>query len=384
MDDGRSRSGGCLALCVLATLINPYGLEYWRYILGATTMDRATITEWSALDLTSVFSVYIFASLGVVLVGSLVRGGRRPHPEGIAMIAVALAATLSSQRIMNFLFVLLAIYGAGSAKAFGEWIATRTPRYTTALRRVFAVSFSAGIIFATVSVVQNVGRIGREGLSYDTHPVSAVDWLSTMGNGGRLLVYLNEGSFALWRLFPEYRVSMDGRYEETYPQETLDLVVSALLPDHPDHTKSLRSVAPDYILVQDTARAGAFGSDWNAVYRDDEFVVLAHDHADPRRDPETRPADVEARILMSDAKPILRYRYPGAHRSGKAGGALARGASVERAHVGHPHHLPQRMGHCRSPLLDPTAHPDDGPVLGRARTVRAGQQAPRRVGEAAP
>ena len=43
----------CLLLSVLGTLINPYGLEYWDYILGAAFMDRPAIREWRSPDLVS-------------------------------------------------------------------------------------------------------------------------------------------------------------------------------------------------------------------------------------------------------------------------------------------------------------------------------------------
>src|SRR5258708_39675474 len=34
---------------ILATLCNPYGTEYWRYVLFAITMPRPEITEWGAV-----------------------------------------------------------------------------------------------------------------------------------------------------------------------------------------------------------------------------------------------------------------------------------------------------------------------------------------------
>ncbi len=38
--------GGILALAGLATLINPYGLKYWSYMISAISLPRPEITEW--------------------------------------------------------------------------------------------------------------------------------------------------------------------------------------------------------------------------------------------------------------------------------------------------------------------------------------------------
>jgi hypothetical protein len=40
---------GAFLAAGLATLINPYGLEYWHYLFRAVTMPRPDITEWASL-----------------------------------------------------------------------------------------------------------------------------------------------------------------------------------------------------------------------------------------------------------------------------------------------------------------------------------------------
>jgi hypothetical protein len=275
---------GCLALSVAATLVNPYGIEYWDYILSAVTMDRPGIAEWGPLPLGSIFGVHVLLYLGIFLAGSLL-SDRRPPPEAWAMVAVAFLATLSSRRITNFFMVILAIYGAGAARAFAGAVQARIPGYWEAGRRVMAVVFVAGIGLAAGKTLQHLATFARSGLDFEAFPTQAVDWLQSQGSGGRLLVHFNHGSYALWRLYPEYRVSMDGRYEETYPQSTVDAVYRALLPDHPEHRPSMRMVSPDYILVEGVDEAGGFGAEWQVAFRDGRFVLLAHDTLSHRAAP---------------------------------------------------------------------------------------------------
>ena len=41
---------------------------------------------------------------------------------------------------------------------------------------------------------------------------------------GNLLVLFNWGSYALWKLYPQCRVAVDGRYEEVYSDDFIDEV----------------------------------------------------------------------------------------------------------------------------------------------------------------
>ena len=40
---------GILLISVLATLLNPYGWEYWQYVIHAVVMPRPQITEWASV-----------------------------------------------------------------------------------------------------------------------------------------------------------------------------------------------------------------------------------------------------------------------------------------------------------------------------------------------
>jgi len=121
----------------------------------------------------------------------------------------------------------------------------------------------------------NLGSFASSGLSYEKFPVRAVEWLHRHGAGGRLLTHFNHGSFAIWRLYPLYRVALDGRYEETYPEETVHLARTALQPLSPGHEEALRSIDPDYIIVPGPDWAEDFRGNWDIVFSDSTSAVLA-------------------------------------------------------------------------------------------------------------
>lgn len=286
LERGRSARGLwlCLGASALLTVVNPWGIAYWRYIATAVTMARPNIGEWGALDLGSFWGVLALL-LAAVFVAGAWRARPRPPPEGWAVVAASLAAALSSERFLAIFVLTLAVYGTPSARALLRPLVARLPvggRFPSPLR-------TAGLAMMVGTVawqaVLRVSAFARDGLDFARYPVAAVAWLETRG-GGNLLVHFNYGSYALWRLYPRYRVSVDGRYEEVYPQETVDRVMTALDPDAEGHAEALREVDPDYILV-DGDGAG-FGPTWTPVYSDERVTILSRDGRPPAPDPDAR------------------------------------------------------------------------------------------------
>ena len=288
-DQGKSKAlWGALAASTLLTLVNPYGLDYWRYILMAVTMERPGIVEWEALSVLSAHGALALVCALVFAAGGLV-ATRRPPPEAWALAATALLAAFSSQRILNFYWLILAVYGGPPATVLARRVQAWAPRWSAAAGRVATAGALIAVPVLGAVILRNLSQVAREGLGYEALPVEATDWLLRSGGGGRLLVHFNHGSYALWRLYPHYQVSVDGRYEETYPQSTVNLGYDAITPGGPNHEAALVEVDPDYILLPDAAWASRFGPDWERPYADERFAVLARSGLEPGAERPARP-----------------------------------------------------------------------------------------------
>lgn len=265
----------CLAGCIAATLLNPYGLEYWTYILSATSMERELILEWQTMRPWQIGLMTIL--LAIFFAGAHIRKGIRAiPPEVAALILVSIWAAADSQRLLNYLLLVLAVYGAAEYRAVRQAVGSRfTPLYRRAVRNVAAAGVLLLGMFFGVGVGKNLYEFSTTGLDFSRYPVGAVEWLERSGAGGRVLTHFNHGSYALWRLYPEYQVAVDGRYEETYPEETVALAWKAIDPYLPGHEEALSILAPDYIVVPSQEWAEGFGTEWQRVYTDETGVVLA-------------------------------------------------------------------------------------------------------------
>lgn len=269
----------CLGACLLATLINPYGLEYWAYILEATAMERELIVEWRTPLYWQFLLVGIVAAFFVA--GAwLRRASHRVRPEVWMLLAAALWAASDAQRLVHFPLVVLATFGVAEYRAVIDRVRPMLPgSYPRAARHVAAgASLLAGVGLAG-TVAWQLGRTLDTGLSFDRYPVSAIHWLEQYGAGGRVVTHFNDGSFALWRLYPDYRVAIDGRYEETYQDSAIHVAYEALDPRREDHERSLARLDPDYIVLPPGMKATLddFDARWQVVYEDSATAVLARE-----------------------------------------------------------------------------------------------------------
>jgi hypothetical protein len=81
------------------------------------------------------------------------------------------------------------------------------------------------------------------------YPVRECDILMYSGAAGNAAVPFRWGSYALWRLHPKIKVSMDGRYEEVYPESTFQLNQDFFNRRGESWTQLLDQRPVDYILL---------------------------------------------------------------------------------------------------------------------------------------
>jgi hypothetical protein len=264
-----------LAGCLAATFINPYpGLSYWRFILGAVTMSRPGITEWGTGGLLSPLTMVVHVCLALFVVGWWRLREERRRRDLLMMLVAAMFAYRHQRLHAIFLFVA-AVPGAPYIEHAWHCLTARVAGVYQRLARASAVAMVLALVALAGNAALQWWRMPVP-VRYDSYPVAATDWLrehAPVGKPGRLLVGLSLGSYALWRLHPAYLVSLDGRYEEVYADETYGLVHQALDPSFPGHRAALAAIRPDYILLPAASRT-SYEVEWTIAYRDANYVVL--------------------------------------------------------------------------------------------------------------
>jgi hypothetical protein len=281
-----------LAGCVAATLVNPYGTAYWRWLLHAVAMPRPHITEWAPLDVLGAEGVIPNLLVGLLIAGWWLAPARR-HPTALLCLAASAACGYRHVRLSAIFVLVAVVYGGGLMSAVVERVLVGRRRETTA--RSAAILLAGVLPVCAAALLWSLAAPRAFSLDYRAYPVAAVEWLRETAPGGRVLVDFNLGSYAGWRLYPRFRVSLDGRYEEVYPEETARTVADAFDPASPTQRASFDAVSPDYVLLG--ARSPAFAGrarlapGWHVAYRDARFAVLSREPP-----PSGRPAGPPARV----------------------------------------------------------------------------------------
>jgi hypothetical protein len=252
---------GILLLSGMATLINPYGLKYWFYILHAVTMPRPEISEWG-----SIFQIYrtglslveiTYYSLIIVISLLLMSWGKWREITASLTLGVTLYIGLAHTRHIVFFLILVGAYMPAIVTPFFQrvksWPGVISLKYLFEWKFLFLLIASVMVlggykfISKTPWTLQIPSKPGSKSGMY--YPVVAVDFIQTHHLFRNLLIDFDWGEYALWRLYPQCRVALDGRYETVYPEPVAKEYFDFLFGRN-NWQQFLKHHPPDMILIK--------------------------------------------------------------------------------------------------------------------------------------
>ncbi len=218
------------AVAAVATLVNPYGLQYWQYLARALSMTRPYIVEWMPVYHRLLEPVYwdsqtlMRDALRLVFIGLTILavvGARSRYWPGVLVLAVTGYLGLRHLKHLPLLAIAgiafvpihLTLLLQGALDRLRARLAGRQRFATSAAAIVSALL--AALLVVDLAVLTPWAPI----VSARAYPVEAVDFLRVNGVRGNLATPFDWGQYVLWKLHPAVKVSFDGRYETVYPEE---------------------------------------------------------------------------------------------------------------------------------------------------------------------
>lgn len=241
-------------LCCAAMLVNPYGVGYLSFMVEAIGLDRTGIEEWGAVPVwhpgTIPFYLYVF-----ILAYGIFKARVNLSKQALLILG-ALAVLGIRHWYISPIFIMAAIiYGTPCFESFAEDLRNLFPLRFAVLKRALTVCLLGALLFSVFRTIYFLSKAKEFSFDYSLYPISALDWLMEKRPGGKLLVDFNNGSFALWRLYPKFKISLDGRFESVYPKATRDAVGKALNVNEAEQQFFLRELSPDFILIHTAGEA---------------------------------------------------------------------------------------------------------------------------------
>lgn len=256
-----------------SVLVNPYGHKLIVSLYKTLSIPRQ-IGEWYPIPLIDTSHLHLKA---MALLFFVVLFKRLKHGIGWedAVVAMTLVASFSHQRHTPFFGIIIAPYLAEGLSTLKSDIKSRMPRLnlTQISQNTLAVFLGLLVIYQVYyGISKYVLTNGRIIVNPQIYPESAVKFLKQNTIKGNLLLPMEWGEYAIWKLYPDCKVSIDGRFRTVYPESVIqDHFVSDL--DSNRWLALIKKYPADILLARQTSFFQEL------VKRSNQWVYVYSDYA---------------------------------------------------------------------------------------------------------
>jgi hypothetical protein len=234
-----------LGFCGLAaTLLNPYGVELWRFLAATVAAARPDISEWQPFSLRepAIMWVSVLAP-GLVLVALHLRRRWRPPLEAAAVVLLLVLAGFKVSRVAPLVCApALALLAPSISRAWGDRLRLRVPDRTVAAVMLAPAALSLLAVPRPVAAALACVPI------HDSWAPDLAAAPALQGARGRVWTAFVWGEYTLWHFGPGLKVSIDGRRETVYDEAYIALHRRAEEADE-EAVAHMIGLHPDYVWL---------------------------------------------------------------------------------------------------------------------------------------
>lgn len=262
-----------LFLSIIAALLNPAGFHILTYPFLTLTDSamQAYINEWFSPD----FHQTIwqpFAILILVLIGAGMKG---KQPISITKVLLTLVFGYGALRSMRNipLFAIVVIPVLAEKLSDSIQLKINTQKSSKLFRYVALITIIILALILAQSFFQTT--INQQSSESENFPKAAVDWMLENKTPGNLLNSYNWGGYLIWRMYPNYRVYIDGRadlYGKEFVTDYMDISFTKLGWENKLDQSNIGIV----FVESDSMLANAMrqSSVWKISYEDEVGIIF--------------------------------------------------------------------------------------------------------------
>ena len=269
-----------LLACWALVPLNPSGTQLYRYpfdTLSSAGM-RSLIGEWHSPD----FHEWLYRPfLLVCLLLLTALASSRPRPKGrviVPLILTFLAALDAVRHIPIFALVAIPVIAAALPATSGSLAISHGRPDSSRFRPLF--NGAVVVLLAVFALEKWVGLArNQDAREAEQFPQKAVTFLRASDQLQRIFVYYDWGGYAIWKLYPQYLVFVDGR-ADLYGDNLLRQFKTAV-----ELRTGWRDVLDSWevgavLLPPSCALAQALLVDahWHTVFSDSKAIILFRTH----------------------------------------------------------------------------------------------------------
>lgn len=240
--------------CLAVTFVNPYGVAFWRYLIPALFQARPFITEWLPVPFWPMDNLISFRIIVLVALIAVPLGWQHLQKpgawNGLAVMVITALAAWHSRRHTPFFGVAVLMFLGPYLELVWERFSRKPVSNPASEKFLGSMAFLVSGIMAIVVAVSFLPEASLQVLApVGSYPVRAVDVLKLANASGNLVVPFERGSYASWRLYPQIKVAIDGRYETTYPETTFLMNMDFHYKVDAQWDRLIRDYPVDFIIL---------------------------------------------------------------------------------------------------------------------------------------
>lgn len=232
--------------------ISPWGIDYIVFLLKANTMKREGVLEWMNIFSPNYKYLYLefkyFISLVLLFeIGYIIKSVKSKSFafDATKYLAVIVTFVLAIQHIklIPLSVITASAFLYDDFYTFFNFITRDAFNKMALLKDIIIYIATIALIFISINKV-SFGPF----LDFYKFPVMAIEFIRLNEMKGNLVTNFELGSYASYKLYPNNKIYMDGRYEEVYYDYTktmLDMFMDGV----DTNNNLLKTFPPDLILL---------------------------------------------------------------------------------------------------------------------------------------
>lgn len=259
--------------------LNPWGLGYLNFLYHAVTMNRLMIIEWDGLFDFNWSDWIQFKILALILLGTGITEAVRQFVSKqfifdktkFLVIIVTLFFAIKHVKLIPFAVISMSCFLYDDFYTLFNILTQNIFEKCADLKE--SIVYTVTIVFVIFTIQQNgFGPC----LSLSRYPFRAVEFIKINKIKGNLLQDFELGSYISYKLYPQNKIFMDGRFEEVYNTNLL-FQLNSFLFSVKSQEKFFNSFPSDVLLLDKTLPVYQWlkkDYKWKKIFDDNKFVVF--------------------------------------------------------------------------------------------------------------
>lgn len=278
-------------------VINPWGISYLNFLIKANTMQRENVAEWfglfSKIFMFKYMKFKIFALILLLteigfITKKLISKTFDFDKTKYLIIIVTLFLAIQHVKLIPFAAISMICFFYDD---FYTVFNTLTKNFFNRIAKAKDVLIYTLILIFAVSNI-NVKAFSPL-INFSRYPVRAVEFIKINKIKGNLLLNFGFGSYASYKLYPNNKIFIDGRYEEVYYNNLIPLLKNFYLAES-NWDEVLKKYPPDVMIIEKfypVAQKLENDKRWKKIFEDNFFIVFVK-NKNERKHYNTPPSDI--------------------------------------------------------------------------------------------